>query len=146
MRCGLRAPSAGALSETPSRTSWRVVVSSFERSPSRELGLPEPFRCDVRAGDGTAHVIPAGELDQSTAPLLDARVRAALEDGCDRLVVDLSLLEFIDSSGVRLLLNWQAASRADGFQMTIVPGRRPVQRVFELLGLTEALPFAAVGR
>jgi anti-anti-sigma factor len=121
------------------------VVSSFDRPPPRELGLPEPFRCDVHAADGSARVVPAGELDTSTAPVVHARVRAAIEDGCRHLTVDLSRLEFIDSSGVHLLLSWLDASRADGFQMTVVPGPARVQRVFELLGLTETLPFDGAG-
>jgi anti-anti-sigma factor len=121
------------------------LATSIDRSLPGELGLPEPFRCDVLMSDGTARVVPVGELDQSTAPLVRARVRATLEDGCRHLAVDLSRLEFIDSSGVHLLLNWLDASRADGFRMTIVPGGAPVQRVFELLGLTETLPFDGAG-
>lgn len=122
------------------------MVSSFDRSPPGELGLPQPFRCDVVINDGTARVVPVGELDQSTVALVNARVRAALEDGCRHLVVDLSRLEFLDSSGVHLLLSWRDAADADGWQMTIVPGGAPIQRVFDLLGLTDALPFAAGDR
>jgi anti-anti-sigma factor len=117
------------------------VVSSYQRLPPGELDLPEPFRCDVHAAAGSARVVPAGELDPSTVPIVHARVRAAVEDGCRQLTIDLSRLEFIDSSGVHLLLNWLHASRADGFRMTVVPGPERVQRVFELLGLTETLPF-----
>ena len=97
-------------------------------------------------GDGTARVVPVGELDQSTVALVNARVRAALEDGCRHLVIDLSRLEFLDSSGVHLLLTWRDAAEAGGWRMTIVPGRAPIQRVFDLLGLTDALPFTAGDR
>ncbi len=47
----------------------------------------------------------------------------------------------MDSSGLRLLLRWDAEARRDGFSLQLVPGPAPVQRVFELTGMTERLPF-----
>jgi anti-anti-sigma factor len=50
-------------------------------------------------------------------------------------------LSFMDSTGLRLVLEWHASSQLDGFELGVVPGPRAVQRVFELTGMREHLPF-----
>lgn len=94
----------------------------------------------VREGD--THVVELrGELDIAGAPALEEELRAIEASEAGALVVDLSALEFIDSTGVRLLL--QAADRCqDGPRMTILRGPKQVQRVFEITDLLTRLPFA----
>ena len=59
----------------------------------------------------------------------------------DELVIDLSDLAFMDSSGLRLILVAHARSRADSNRLRLVRGPRRVQRVFKLTGMEERLPF-----
>jgi anti-sigma B factor antagonist len=56
------------------------------------------------------------------------------------VVVDLSQLHFLDSSGMRALLRLQSRI-GDRARLELVPGPPAVQRVFELVGLTAVLPF-----
>jgi anti-anti-sigma factor len=79
---------------------------------------------------GRIHVI--GDLDLASAPLLDAEVAAL--DG-EPAVVDLSRLEFIDSSGIHALTRARMA-RPD---LTIVEVPEQARRVIELAGLTQHL-------
>lgn len=58
-----------------------------------------------------------------------------------RIVLDLSNLDFIDSSGIRLILAADARSRMDGDRLRLVRGRQSVHRVFELTGVAERLRF-----
>jgi anti-anti-sigma factor len=59
------------------------------------------------------------------------------------IVVDLSALTFVDSTGVRLLImNAQARSRADANRLMLLRGPDGVQRVFVLCGVDGLLPFA----
>lgn len=83
-------------------------------------------------------VTPVGELDIATAPEL----RAALARRDDGLVLDLSELEFMDTSGVQLVVEVSRAAREAPFALSIVRGRPDVQRVFEIAGLEGVLPFA----
>ena len=99
---------------------------------------PEPFRCDVRQQDGTTFVRPVGELDLDTADALRRVMGEARGDGAKVLVLDLRALEFMDSTGLRLVLEHADESRRDGFSFAVVPGPEVVQRVFRLTG-TEAL-------
>ena len=88
--------------------------------------------------EGTATVALRGELDLSTIPRME---RALLEQVTQRraVLVDLSGLTFIDSSGMGVLI--QAVRSANGTPVHILigPGSQ-VERVFRIAGLYEALP------
>ncbi len=92
--------------------------------------------------DGETHVIElVGELDLDGAPRLEAELRRAEASDASSIIVDLSALEFIDSTGIRLLL--MAADRCnDSGRFTLLRGPRQVHRVFEITDLVDRLPFA----
>ena len=96
---------------------------------------------DVATADGTARVRLAGDLDLSTVPALRARVEALRGDGSARIVLDLAELEFIDSTGLRLILALHGEAAQDGFTLALVPGGDAVQRVFDITGTAHVLPF-----
>jgi anti-sigma B factor antagonist len=99
---------------------------------------------DERAGGGGRALMLGGELDMASAPMLHAAVSRICENGAAgaRITLDLSGLAFIDSTGMaEVILTSQLCDR-DGFELTVVPGPRAVQRLFELTGLIDALPFA----
>lgn len=86
-------------------------------------------------------IIPIGELDMSTAAKLDEAVRAAEATDAKRIVIDLSELTFMDSTGLKLLLEASARARANSNRFRLIRGSRRVQRVFELTKTEELLPF-----
>ena len=102
---------------------------------------PTSFRCHVSRERDTASVRPVGELDLATVPLLSAPVAELREAGWRHLIVDLSELTFIDSTGLRFLLECYAESRHDGFTLALRPGPPAVQQVFEITDTTNHLPF-----
>jgi anti-anti-sigma factor len=57
------------------------------------------------------------------------------------VVLDLSQLTFIDSSAIHVILELQKRCAQQNVRLVIAPGPRAVQRPFEVLGLTRALPF-----
>jgi anti-sigma B factor antagonist len=107
---------------------------------------PEPFRCDVEPARDRVNVIPRGEIDLATAPELDARLRELHQSGFDRLLLDLRHVTFMDSTGLRLLLNWDAAARQNGLTFQIVPGPPLVQRLFEITGVQDRFHFVSSPR
>ncbi len=73
-----------------------------------------------------------GELDMATAPVLEK----LLDRQRGPVLLDLRSLDFIDSSGLRLLLSAEERSRRDGSGLRLASGRI-TRRLFELTGLTE---------
>ena len=113
-------------------------------SSGSEQPYPLPdgvFCCDVVRDGETASVRAIGDLDLDAVPVLAAEIAQLREAGCRHVIVDLRELSFLDSSGLRLLLDCYAESRQDGHTFALMPGPPAVQRVFELTGTTEHLPF-----
>ncbi|GAA4692725.1 hypothetical protein GCM10023215_32360 [Pseudonocardia yuanmonensis] len=88
---------------------------------------------------GTVEVVLDGELDISTFGRALRRVEAAEDGAPGLLVLDLSQLEFVDSSGVRLVLLAEERARAEGRRVAVRLGSGPALRVFQALGLVEKL-------
>ena len=78
-----------------------------------------------------------GEVDVATAPLIQSHVEALTSDSAEHLVFDCAELSFIDSSGFHVLVN---ASHAVNGKVGLVGQRKPVQRLFEIVGLSGAFP------
>ena len=93
------------------------------------------------ARDGDAHVVELlGELDIAGAPRLEQEFRDVEAGDAGSIIVDLRGLEFIDSTGIRLLV--MAAERCTEGRFSLLRGPRQVHRVFEITDLADRLPFA----
>jgi len=92
------------------------------------------------SGDGTVVLEMRGELDIASASQLEAEIRAVESEG-GRLILDLSRLEFIDSSGMRILLAAASRAKANNHGVGIRRAQPAVHRVFEIAGLSDSLPF-----
>lgn len=83
--------------------------------------------------DDGVRLEPLGELDLATAEQFDDALRAWLEDPrAGELVVDLSGVTFMDSTGLRSVLIGSSAANQAGRRMVVVPGRGQARRVIEL--------------
>jgi anti-anti-sigma factor len=110
-------------------------------SSASDSAAPERFLCEVHTKRDAVRVSPVGELDLATVPTLDACLAELRDSGCRQLIVDLSRLEFMDSTGLRLRLHYDAAARQDGFSFSLTRGPAAFQRVFELSGTHGVLTF-----
>src|SRR3954452_20228326 len=82
-----------------------------------------------------------GELDLSSAPTLTAQIEATFRDPGTHVLVDLSALEFCDSTGLRALIGAVQEARVHTVNLGIVPPRAPAaMRAIEISGGTEFLP------
>jgi anti-sigma B factor antagonist len=101
------------------------------------------FTIEVRpSGDG-ALVAPHGELDMGTQEELRAVLQEHAATGA--VTLDLAGIQFLDTSGMRLILETAEAARRDGFRFTVLPGTPAVQRLFEIAGVLELVPFRKNG-
>jgi anti-sigma B factor antagonist len=93
--------------------------------------------------DGTHLVEPSGEVDLAVTDLLDEEMqRAEATDACT-ITLDLRGLDFIDCTGIRLLLRIRERSLADGDRLRIRRTPRHVHRLIRLAGVEGMLPLVA---
>jgi anti-anti-sigma factor len=89
--------------------------------------------------NGLVHITLVGELDLSTVAKVQEELRRIEADSPPTLVVDLSKLTFLDSTGLRCIVTADERAREDGRRIVIVRGPDPVQRVFAITRLEERL-------
>ena len=94
------------------------------------------FSATAVRGDRTWTVVVRGELDDYTAPRLRECFGEALEAGAKRVVVDLSKMSFIDSTGIGALVGGLKRFRSVGGDLELDSPSRSAFRVLELTGLT----------
>lgn len=86
-----------------------------------------------------------GELAIDTLPTAQAEVTAAEDHAPPVLVIDLSQLEYVDSSGVRLVLLAEQAADDANRRLVVRLGTGPVRRIFDMLGISEHLEVLDAG-
>jgi anti-anti-sigma factor len=104
--------------------------------------VPAPGNFDVTTDrrDDMLVVVPDGEIDLATVDLVREAVDREFVAGED-LVLDLRQVGFMDTSGLRYVLELHERASRDGFAFRLVRGPGAVQRVFEVSGLEPRLPF-----
>jgi len=99
------------------------------------------FRIDRR--DGRVHLSLFGELDVARRDQFQVGLRRARDGGGDRLVIDLSGLTFIDSTGLGLIISAWTESKREGLALEMVPGSADqVRRTLALTGIDRFIPLA----
>jgi anti-sigma B factor antagonist len=96
---------------------------------------------DVSSEDrnGLVHVALAGELDLSTVAKVQEELRRVEANAPATVVVDLSKLTFLDSTGLRCIVTADERARGEGRRIVIVRGPDAVQRVFTITKLDDRL-------
>jgi anti-anti-sigma factor len=111
---------------------------------SESSPAPGVLRISCVFHNGTASVTLEGELDLASAAQMEERLAAIEDRRPARLIIDLSQLAFIDSTGLRLLLQADARAREQQYELLLRPGAPSIQRVFEVTGALQILRFEGV--
>src|SRR3954452_24739451 len=91
---------------------------------------------------GDALIALTGELDLSGAPALEHEIaKLAARPDVERVILDLRGLEFLDSSGLRVVALAERLLGGGGRSLVLVRGNENVQRVFEITRMVERLQF-----
>jgi anti-anti-sigma factor len=100
------------------------------------------FSVETReAPDETIVLVFSGVLDLATVQAAEAAFAEAEEQRPKRVVVDLSDIDFIDSTGLRLIVSADARAKQNGLQLQLVKGPDRVHRVFRMTLMNERLAF-----
>jgi anti-sigma B factor antagonist len=100
-----------------------------------------PFRVVVRTERDVVRVCPHGDVDIDTVGRIHEQLENATTSGAKHVVLDLRGVTFLDSTGLHLVLEADAASRARHCEFGLIGGPPHVQRIFDLTGARARLPF-----
>ena len=89
-------------------------------------------------GDGY-HVELSGELDISSAASVESRLMELEQRDPDRLYLDLRRVNFIDSTGLSMIINADGRAKKAGRRLTIVSGEGVPRRILRTVGLEDRL-------
>lgn len=102
---------------------------------------PASFETSSAEVDGVRVVAVRGELDLSTAPDLEGPLDAAVNDHDGSVLIDLEECEFIDSTGIALIVRgWQKLEGNGNGRLAICCPTAQVQRVLGVSGLDQSIP------
>jgi anti-sigma B factor antagonist len=120
------------------------VTKDVQDGQARYDEIVERGRLRIRSErDGGVHVIELrGELDLAYAEDVEGELKRVESTDADSIILDLSLLTFVDSTGIRLILEAQARSQQDANRLVLLRAPPLVQRVFAIAGVEDRLPFA----
>jgi anti-sigma B factor antagonist len=104
-------------------------------------GAARPFQVDAQPDPRGVRVRPVGEIDMATVGRVRRKIDECVADGCERVVLDLRGVTFMDSSGVHLVLDADTAAREASWELLVIKGPWQVQRVFGLTGLRDRVTF-----
>ena len=100
---------------------------------------PPVFEVEAASVSGAPGVVVGGEVDIGTATQLTAAIDAAIRESVGAFVVDLSDVEFLDSSGVHVLVRARAVLGREERELVVVCPPGPARRIFELAGIADLL-------
>ena len=113
-----------------------------ERHPLEADGFE--LRIDRR--EGRVHLSLFGELDVGHRDQFQVGLKRARDGTSDGLVIDLSGLTFIDSTGLGLIISAWTEAKREGFALEMVPGSADqVRRTLALTGIDRFIPLAGDG-
>ena len=84
----------------------------------------------------------AGNLDTNSSPAAESEVNRLLDEGCRHILFNFSELNFISSSGLRILLATAKKLKIDGGRMVVCNLNDVVQEVFDISGFASILNLA----
>ena len=107
--------------------------------------MPPSFEIDTAETSGVVTLAVSGEIDLATAPLMDEQLVAAEAMDAPIVIVDLDQVSFMDSTGLQVLLA-HALSATDGHRLRLTRGSAQVQRLFQISGVLDRLPFVSAAQ
>ena len=97
------------------------------------------FRLEVRSQGKATIIAVSGELDLDSSPALQEELDRVSASDADLLIIDLRDLDFMDSTGLSVLVRAHQRAEEQGRQLAMVKGPQQVQRLLSLTGVADRL-------
>jgi anti-anti-sigma factor len=105
-----------------------------------------PFSSVVTESPGAARLILRGDLDAASVRAADRALQEMLDPARDRVILDLRELDFMDSMGVKFLIDARDAARPRGIEIALAYDEGVVERVLTVSGVGKLFDREAGGR
>lgn len=143
--CGLAIPYRGSDGDLCPRCLARrqhgvVLVPVSDRPATVSRVAVGRLRIQRKERDGRIVLALSGELDVSSAPMLEEELLTACQEERD-VIIDMTAVEFIDSIGLRAILRGQQTCAEHQCGYFLTPAQPSARRVFELTGVIDRLQF-----
>jgi anti-anti-sigma factor len=100
----------------------------------------DELRISVTSGPACTLVVLAGECDLNTGRKLRDVLMSEVSRGTQRLILDLSALDFMDSTGMQVLMSARTLLNVRGGTLALVSPQPVVARILELTGADQLIP------
>lgn len=102
------------------------------------------IRIERHNDDGGIRLVVQGDVDMTTGDRLESELLRAERERPGTLTLDLSRVEFFDSTGLQLLLDADIRAHEDDRRVVVIPGTGEAARVLALAEVTERLNVAVI--
>lgn len=114
-----------------------------EPEQAEERDMPMDIEVAEERNDGVLVLLPVGRLDSGNARSFESVVMQRISGGEQRLIVDFSRLDFISSSGLRVLLIAAKALKSGAGTLVLCGMRTHIEEVFRISGFDRIIPIRA---
>lgn len=101
--------------------------------------MQNQFRVNVRRNGDAAVVAVSGELDLASGPELETELERLTSPEVRLVIIDLRQLDFMDSTGLSIIVRAHQRMAGEGCEMGLVKGSQQVQRLLDLTGVADRL-------
>jgi anti-sigma B factor antagonist len=100
----------------------------------------------VDVASGSRHTLRlSGALDMASSTGLNEALVRLCADGAQAITLDLTNLEFMDSTGLYAILSAKELCQRNEYEFSLIQGPASIRRLFEVTGLLDSLPFQPIG-
>ncbi|MGI8713250.1 MAG: STAS domain-containing protein [Solirubrobacteraceae bacterium] len=101
--------------------------------------MQSQFRVQVQRQGRAAVIAVAGELDLASGPELEAQLHEISPSDTELVIVDLRELDFMDSTGLSIIVRAHQRLTGEGCELGLVRGSPQVQRLLDLTGVADRI-------
>lgn len=101
--------------------------------------MQSDFRVETHTTGRVTTLTLTGELDLLSSPALEQELERVNSADCDVILLDLRKLEFMDSTGLHVLVKAHQREQDSGRSLVLTKGSEQVQRLLDLTGVAELI-------
>ena len=151
LACGLTVPYKGSDGDLCPRCLVRdeeavALIPVSDQVSSVVTGTMGRLRVYTRVHDDRHTIFLSGEVDVSSAQMLEEAIVDACSAGAREIVLDMGGVEFMDSTGLRAILHGKTLCEEQNRDYRLTPAQHPVEQTLAVTGVRAKLQFRKLAR